>query len=359
MNLYRGALRPALFRLPAESAHRLAGTALGWERPWKTLGNRLEVSDPRLEVKIGRLKLANPVGLGAGFDKDGEYLPGLSRLGFGYLVIGSILPGYRPGNRHPRIFRYPSQEALINCLGLPSKGVEDCAGRISRFVSNRKPGFSGLILNIQGMTVEEYLRCFEVLEPLTDVIELSLHCPNTRGEGVNFLDPANLDLLLREIGKRRGDKGIFVKIRSYASPEQRESRLELARVCLRHGVSGVTMPGSFLQAERRISLGEGNISGRPTMERNLTFIRELYEVTGARLAIKSLGGIFSGRDAFRAIAAGADCVELVTALVYQGWRVAYQINRELLALLERAGVTVAELRGSQLSPPAERRMSGG
>src|ERR1051325_2326187 len=119
---YERFLRPVLFRLPGEVAHDLGKLTLRTSLPWRWLGRGLCVDDPRLSTEVGGLALANPVGVSAGLDKKAAALPGLMHLGVGAVTVGSILPDRRPGNPKPRLIRYPEQETLLNCYGLPSLG---------------------------------------------------------------------------------------------------------------------------------------------------------------------------------------------------------------------------------------------
>ena len=129
---YRLLLRPVLFSLPPETAQRMAELALSWERMWRWLAPALRVSDPRLRVDLCGLKLDNPVGLAAGYDKDCIFLPSMAALGFGYLTGGTVTESPRPGNPKPRVIRYVREQSLINALGFPSRGLEHVARHLER-----------------------------------------------------------------------------------------------------------------------------------------------------------------------------------------------------------------------------------
>src|SRR6266542_975524 len=125
MSLYRSFLRPLLFRLSSDRAHELARLALGVPALWKVLGRSARFADARLETDLAGLRLANPVGLAPGFDKDAALLPGLSQLGFGYIVVGSITREPRYGNPFPRLVRYPERLSIANSMGLPNRGLAE------------------------------------------------------------------------------------------------------------------------------------------------------------------------------------------------------------------------------------------
>jgi dihydroorotate dehydrogenase (fumarate)/dihydroorotate dehydrogenase len=285
--------------------------------------------------------------LAAGFDKDGDVIDALQCLGFGYVVVGSVMPEPRRGHPRPRIIRYPEEESLVNCLGLPSKGLAHARSRLQRRRVHRMP----VIANIHGSTVEEFAGCVGALEPHVSAIEVSLICPNVDDPALEFLEPAGFQRLWRVLG-RFGRRPLLLKLPSYETPAERSARLDLVDLALELGVAGFTISGTFMRPEPRLSLGRGNVSGTPARERALGFVRDMYSVVGRKADIKALGGLSSGLDAFNAIAAGATSVELLTGLIYQGPSVARDVNRALTRLMAHHGISsVDELRGSGVSVP--------
>ena len=129
---YRTFIRPLLFRLPPEAAQSVAHLALKQRQVWRAASPLLQVENSRLEVGMAGMRLSNPVGLAAGYDKDFESIPALSSLGFGYLTCGTVTELPRTGNPAPRVLRYESDEALVNSLGFPSKGVEHAAAQLEQ-----------------------------------------------------------------------------------------------------------------------------------------------------------------------------------------------------------------------------------
>lgn len=345
---YRSVLRPLLFALPAEKAHSLGQRALALEGLWRRGAVSRRTTDPRLRVDLGGIPLTSPVGLAPGFDKDADALRGLRHLGFGYLVVGSVLPAPRHGNPRPRLLRLPREESLVNSLGLPSRGVEYVVRRLRAAAAGPRSGGDGrvpVISSLVAFTLDDYPRCFELLQPLVDGIEIALFCPNT-DEPTDFTRPGPFEQLLRALRPRQG-KPLFVKLHPYETPAERAECLRLVELAQRYGVAGVTVAGSFTRVEPRLAVGRGSVSGRPAYPRMLRYVRDLYEVTRGGMAIKALGGIFSAADAMAAIAAGATTVELLTAFVYEGWNLAARLNRELAALLDSCGAaSLQELRGS-------------
>jgi len=323
--LYKRILRPLLFCLEPETAHEVGQAALRWEWPWRLMG--AGASDPRLRTRVGGLDLSSPIGLAAGFDKNGDSVPGLQHLGFGYLAIGSIRPEPSGGNPRPRLIRYPETESLGNCYGLPSAGVDACAEKF-RVLAARKPRAS-IVANINAETVEEYVRCVGKLASYADAVELALRCPN-RSDHLSVYPPDDLALLLGEIRRRWPALAIFVKLPPYFDDAERNNRMELVEVSIRLGMTGIVIPGNWSIPEPRLSRGQASLSGRVTFERNLKIVREVASVARGRIVIKASGGVSTGAEAFQLLAAGASLIDILTAFVYRGWSAATDINRELL-----------------------------
>ena len=327
---YERFLRPALFALPGEVAHDFGKLTLRSSVPWRWIGRRLRAGDPRLATRVGGLELANPIGVSAGLDKNAAALPGLMQLGFGAVTVGSILPEKRPGNPKPRLVRYPDQQSMLNCYGLPSIGLEACVANLRR---PRAGTGTKVIANIDAPTVELYLRSFEAVQEHVDAVELGLQCPNNRDDTGEMHEPRNFERLLKGVAARK-KRPVFVKMAFYVTDAERQNRLGLVEMAARHGLDGVVIPGIYKKEDARVSLGIGATSGRVTFARNLATVRDVVDAARGRIAVKSNGGVFSGADALAVLAAGAVAVDVLTAIVYRGWEAAARINRELLALME-------------------------
>lgn len=342
MSLYTSALRPVLFGMDAEQAHDLAKIALRTDWPWRAFaGARREV--PGLAVTLGGLRLANPFCLSPGFDKNAEAFAGLLHLGFGAITVGSILPVPRAGNPKPRLLRYPAENALGNCYGLPSDGVEVCAARLRAAAGRART--TPVFANIDAPTIPEYVRSFEMLEPLVDGIELGLQCPNNRDDHGEFHDPAVFEALLGEITKRRR-KPLFIKLALPVDDKDMDNRIDLAMRAARLGVDGVNVPGIFKREEPNVSLGVATVSGAPTLPRTLRIVRDLAAATKGRIAIRANGGIMSGADALHVIMAGATSIDILSAFIYRGWRAAPELCAELATAMREAGLaSLDELKG--------------
>lgn len=344
MDTYKQLIRPLLFRLDAEVVHNMVKALL--QRPVlsRTFGGRSQlVRDERLQVNVGGLRIPNPVGLGAGFDKDCDMLNSLEHFGFGYIVAGSVMCSPRPGNPRPRMVRDPEREALYSCMGLPSKGLDYAVKRLER----RRHHLVPLIVNFNGIGLDDYLKCIEVLQPLGDALEIVLFCPNRPHDAGDFLSPRVAENLLVELVKRK-KKPIFIKIPGYRSEKERQKRLALVDHILKYPVDGITITPESLVDEKRLSIGRGTITGRPMFQQMLSVVRDVYDLAKDKCPIRASGGVFTSQDAFDAIAAGATSVEIVTSFIYEGWNIAKNINRGLINLLNKHNIrNVRALRGTK------------
>lgn len=342
MHYYQQWLRPLLFQFDPETIHGLACVLL--RQPWMGRligGEGLFVKDPRLQVRLGSLSLANPVGLAPGFDKDCEMLASLGRLGFGYIVAGSVMCRRREGNPRPRMVRLPEQQAILSCMGLPSRGLPYVTAALARARDRRTP----VVVNCNGFTLDEYLQLFDTLQPLSQGIEISLSCANESEAGGDFLDPAFAEGLFSELARRKQGP-LFLKIPTYGSEAERQARFLLIERALHYGLDGLTISVSPRVADPRLAIGHGGLSGRPLFPETLRVVGDVYRLTQGRCPIKARGGIFTAEDAFAAIAAGASTVEVYSGFIYEGWTISRRINRGLLALLEQHGIAdIASLRG--------------
>jgi dihydroorotate dehydrogenase len=205
-----------------------------------------------------------------------------------------------------------------------------------------------MIGNIQGFSIEEYATLLEAVEPHVDAIEMSMLCPNVVDKEFGLLTPAPFSEFVAAVAKSNS-KPWFVKLPSYEDDEDRKRILQLAEIAAAGGAAGITVSGAFVQPDKRLSIGRGNVTGTPALGRTLTFVSDLYRATGG-LPIKALGGITSGADAFRAIGAGASVVELYTSFIYRGPNVAGYITEELRKILDERGIgSIEELRGTALT----------
>ena len=320
---YTRIARPLLFKLPPETAHRLAEELLRRPWLWGWASSSFQTSDPRLAANLAGIPLRNPVGLAAGHDKYCRALPGLARLGFGYLVGGTVFPTPRPGNPRPRLLRLPEQDAVINALGFPSQGVDAAAANLRA----AHPGGAAVLVSIAALEVEDFARIHRQLEPLTAGVELNISSPNTAGLAA-FQDPSNLREVLQAIMPQR-TKPLFVKLPFGHDDASRQRVLALVDVCLEQGLDGVTAGNTLPVEEPRMATGRGGLSGRPLLEDMLKTVAAIRAHAGDAFAINACGGVFTGHDALRALQAGATTVQLLTGFYHQGPGVVRAICKEM------------------------------
>lgn len=330
---FYAALRPLLFQLSPDRSHALAHAALRFGLPWRMLAaaSGLAIADARLRTRFAGVELPNPVGLAAGFDKNCELIASLSCLGFGFITVGSIMPQPRPGNPYPRLVRYPQTESLADSMGVPSRGRDYCVEHLSRFHPHPVPLFA----NVGGFSADEIATSFAAVEPHVDGVEISLMCPNLK-PGEAFDEIALLRDVLARIEGRRKPAIVRVPNDTVCSSDR---LAELVERCIEAGVEGLKVAGGRAVAEPGLGTGQGTLHGRATFETALSNMENTARIARGRIAIKGNGGVSSGADAVALLRAGATCVDLYSAFIYQGWAIARRINRELLESLERAAMT--------------------
>ena len=332
---YRAFIKPLLFRMSPETAQSVAHLALKNHQVWRAASPLLKVDNSRLEVDLAGIRLSNPVGLAAGYDKDCESLPALASMGFGYLTCGTVTEIPRAGNPSPRVIRYESDEALVNSLGFPSKGVEYAAQQLQQ----AQPLLNGtpVVASVSGVATDEILRCHERLEPFVSAVEVNISSPNTLGLRI-FQQPETLRQLLANLNDQRR-KPLFIKLPPYLETpsigsEQKDMVLSLVEVCVEQCVEAVSVANTWPIRDSRLAVGAGGLSGKPVFADMLQMVADIRAEVGSKLAINACGGIFSGEDALAAIQAGATTVQILTSLIYRGPGIVRRINEQMLTHMD-------------------------
>jgi dihydroorotate dehydrogenase len=353
--LYRSLLRPILFRLPPETAHELALHSLSLALQPRVIRNLLAKRFNRSPFgKLQRfgLTFANPVGLAAGFDKNGIALQGLAALGFGFIEAGTVTYEPQPGNVRPRLFRLPLDKALINRAGFNNDGAKAFVARVK---SHRPDCVLGVSIGKSKATpiedaVTDYLKCFEIVHPVADYVAVNVSSPNTpRLRELQQADQlaellAALQARNRELSahaSRARTVPLLVKV----SPDLDQKDLELiVDVARRTAVDGIIATNTTTEREglqtaatRVKACGEGGLSGAPLQNRSTRMIANLYRLTAGSLILIGVGGIFTAADAWEKICAGASLVQLYTGFIYEGPAIARNINDGLAEILKREG----------------------
>lgn len=335
-------LTAVLHKLDPERAHRLAINGLGFGLVPRQQNDRW----PNLKTSLTGLDLPNPLGLAAGFDKNAEAIKGLAKMGFGWLEVGTITPRPQTGNVKPRIFRLPSDRALINRLGFNNQGLEAARQRLAQ----RKPhdGIIGANIGANRDTedpVADYATCLEGLYPLADYFTINVSSPNTPGlrdlQGKERLTRLLATLiecrekLLRVGGER---KPLFLKIAPDLAPED---EADVAEVATEQRVDALIIANTTLERPDGLTNParheKGGLSGAPLRARSTAQINRFHAMNGGKLPIIGVGGIDSGETAYAKIKAGAAALQIYTGFIYGGPSLIPKILDELDQLVAGDG----------------------
>lgn len=289
---------------------------------------------------VAGIKFPNPVGLGAGLDKDAVVTDEMACLGFGFIEIGTVTPKAQPGNEKPRAFRLPEDEALINRMGFNNRGAKAAADQLKKR-QNHKLIIGGNIgknkVTPNEEAVNDYVICFRELFDVVDYFVVNVSSPNTPNlRELQDKEPLQkLLLTLQEENKKNHiPKPIFLKIAPDLSNEQLNDIVEIVEVT---GIAGVvatntTISRSGLRAdpEKVKLMGMGGLSGKPLTARSTEVIKYLRARLDKKFAIIGVGGIHSVEDAHEKLNAGADLIQLYTGFIYEGPALIKRINQSLL-----------------------------
>jgi dihydroorotate dehydrogenase len=349
--LYNSLLKPLLFQLDAERAHnathKFAQTA-SRSSFLKTLARGIyNYQSPKLSQQIWGLDFKNPIGLAAGFDKNGDVPEIMEALGFGFVEVGSITANPNTGNPKPRAFRLPQDRALINRMGLNNDGAQTIVKRLK----NKQISFP-LGINIAkthnpdimgDAAIRDYVHSFSVAKEVADYITVNISCPNT-ADGKTFEDTAALDELLSAL-RIRDDARVIPTLIKFSSDLDQKHLVDLLDVCEDHRVHGYIACNTSSSRDRlRTSkkrleaIGNGGLSGRPITHKSVQVIRWISEATNGQKPIIGVGGVDCYNTARRMLMAGADLLQMYTGLLYEGPGLVKSINQQLVDELDRLEV---------------------
>lgn len=353
---YRSFLRPLLFKLPPETAHHLALNSLvllGNPAISKLVARRYR-SDSFGELKRFGLSFPNPVGLAAGFDKDGIALQALCSLGFGFIEAGTLTFHAQPGNPKPRLFRLPEDKALINRAGFNNGGAAAFVERIKRQRPSCVLGVSigkSKIAPLEN-AVADYLASFEIVFPVADYVAINVSSPNTPQlrELQQKEQLANLVTALKrrssELEKesnRPSPMPLLVKLAPDIPDEDLTSIVDILATLKIDGIiaTNTTIDRSNLRTSPAEieACGAGGLSGVPLRSKSTRMIAELFKLTKGQIPIIGVGGIFTAEDAWEKICAGASLLQVYTGFIYEGPGIAKRINNELTKIMRREMVS--------------------
>jgi dihydroorotate dehydrogenase len=369
--------RALLLRLDAERAHRLAVEALAL-LPLPAA----QPDDPRLAVEAFGLAFPNPIGLAAGFDKNGEVAAKTLRLGFGFVEIGTVTPRPQPGNPRPRVFRLPLDRAIINRYGFNGAGHEFAAQKLAQFRQQRSAKHGLVAVNLGANKdaadrVSDYVAGIKRFAACADFFVINISSPNTPGLRDLQQDQALDDLLARTLaardeaaaeakafssevgtGSREENaskqkpkrKPLLVKI----APDLTQDELDaIIRVCRARAVDGLIVSNTTVARPStlrdRAAAEAGGLSGRPLFEASTRMLAQAYLRVDGQFPLIGVGGVDSAAAAFAKIEAGATLVELYSALVYEGLGLVASIKRGLLEQLAQGAYRdLSAVRGARV-----------
>jgi dihydroorotate dehydrogenase len=326
------ALRPLLFRLDPERAHRLTIAGL------RLLPTSAPSFDPRLATTVAGLTFPSPVGLAAGFDKDAEVPDAMLGLGFGSVEIGTLTPLPQVGNPKPRLFRLAQDEAVINRMGFNNQGQPAAHARLA---ARQRTGMVGVNIGANkdaSDRIADYAAGVRTMGDVADYLTINISSPNTPGLR-ELQDAGALGELLSAVRAARAPNGppVFLKV----APDLQPSDIEdITRAAIDHGIDALIVANTTIGRPplRSPQAGEaGGLSGAPLKLLALERLRDFRRATGGQLPLIAAGGIASADDAYDRIRAGASLVQLYSALVYHGPGLARLITTGLVNRLDRDG----------------------
>jgi len=326
--MYKSLIRPLLFRLDPESAHHFTFQAIKllFKIPgFQYLSEQLfKVESKSFEKEVMGLKFPNPIGLAAGFDKDGKLYRELSAFGFGFIEVGTVTPLPQSGNDKPRMFRLPKDGGLINRMGFNNEGVnalkEQLKSRPKNIIIGGNIGKNKATANEDALS--DYVKCFEELYDVVDYFVVNVSSPNTPGlRALQEKEPlTNLLRHLSELNNKKSNKPILLKIAPDLSDEQLDEIVEIVQTVKLQGIiaTNTTISRENLHSEKDLKEQMGGLSGVPVKNRSTEVIRYIRKKAGKNLVIIGVGGIFTAEDAQEKLDAGADLLQVYTGFIYEG-----------------------------------------
>lgn len=355
---YKTLLKPLLFQLDAEKAHDATHQVAKKVDRSKVLASLADsiynFQSPLLSQSFWGHTFRNPVGLAAGFDKNGCLVNTMETLGMGFVEAGSITAQASCGNPKPRAFRLPNDQALINRMGLNNDGAKTVVKRLQNAAFNIPLGIN--IAKTHDPTImgneaiEDYIFSYREAQKIADYIPINISCPNTT-EGKTFEDPEVLNDLLSAIQEEKGINMVPTLVKF--SPDLGRPQLEkLLDVCETHHIDGYVACNTSsscrklkTKAAKLDEIGRGGLSGVPLASKCTRIIRWIREIAGNRKPIIGVGGINSFETALEMMKAGANLLQIYTGLIYEGPALIKRINRQLADYLEKHDLaSIGEMR---------------
>jgi dihydroorotate dehydrogenase len=345
--IYKNLLRPLLFKASPETAHEFGIEALKIALGSKTAQDfaaKQFACESFGELERFGLKFKNPLGVAAGFDKNGAVVNGLAALGFGFVEVGTVTYESQKGNEKPRLFRLPADKALINRLGFNNDGAKKIVERLKRINPKCVLGVNiGKNKDVPNeRAIENYLASFDLSFEVADYVAVNVSSPNTpnlrelqKAESLEELLAA-LQKRNRELSGANQNKPLLVKIAPDLSDSEIEAIVDIAQ---RLNLAGIVATNTTTKRENlKTKIDEtGGLSGKPLQASSNEVIRKIHKFSNGKLPIVGVGGVFTAADAFEKIAAGACLIQTYTGFIYQGFAFARDVNSGLSKILAQRG----------------------
>ena len=344
--VYKSIIKPILFLFPPEKAHHITISILKWcffvPGVPALLKALFTYKNERLHKPVLGLNFKNPIGLAAGFDKDAKNIDEFSAFGFGFIEVGTLTPKAQTGNKQPRLFRLPADNALINRMGFNNRGTDEAVKRLkkrkSKIIVGGNIGKNKITSN--ELAACDYLYSFEALFSYVDYFVINVSSPNT----LNLRDLQEkkpLRSLLIKLQKRNMSKPkpkpILLKIAPDLSFKQLDDIIEIVKET---GIAGIVATNTTINREGLSTskkcmnkIQAGGLSGAPIKKKSNEVIRYLHKKSEGSFPIVAVGGVFTGKDALEKLEAGASLVQIYTGFVYEGPGMVKKINQYLATRL--------------------------
>ena len=358
--LFRAA-RPFIFLMEPENAHyafKRVGVFLGSNPITRGFSSLMwDYNHKSLNIEVDGIEYRNPVGLSAGFDKDGELTKIYPSMGFGLAELGSFTGEVCPGNPGRRLFRMVKSRAIVVWYGLNNQGSEKIASRLAKVDFGRlRVGINAAKSNVTPEfelqeSIRDYLKTMTLFKDVGDYFTINISCPNTQ-DGEPFVDEHNLNALLSAVTQHIRpitDKPIYVKLAADISIAEIDIIVD---GCVKHNMDGFVLtnlakpshntehlPEEYPTVKGLLPAGKGAMSGMPLQRISTDVIRHVYRRTRGTKTLIGVGGVFTAKDAYEKITSGASLLHMITTMIFDGPQNLSEINRGLVQLMKKDGFT--------------------
>jgi len=339
--MYYKKFKKYIYLLDPETAHTIIERGLyymGERFPFllSPFSKRFTYFDHRLSQDILGTTFPNPIGIAAGFDKDATMIHGLEAMGFGFIEFGTVTPKAQQGNPKPRLFRYPEHNSIQNAMGFNNKGLEKVRQNVQNLYPFNIPIFANIgknKLTVEEEALHDYETLIDGFKDVCDALVINISSPNT--PGLRTLQNKKFIKSVFEIATQKTDKPVFLKI---APDLEIWDALDICEVAIKNGASGIIATNTSIDYTLLPNAKDfGGISGEVLKEKSFKLFESLAKEFFLKTILISVGGISDAEEVYRRLKAGANLVQVYSALIFEGPSLAKNINQELIELMEKDG----------------------